>query len=89
MSFRAKDENAEQWDPERLKRNYPSALPVFSVETEEEADQLITLCCSKGWHSNRYGVPHVLQFSIENFDAVAAHLAKGYGHLTRVKPVKE
>lgn len=83
MSFRAKDETAPLWNPERMKRNYPNALPVFSVETEHEADDLITLCCSKGWESNRYGLPHVLAESLDNLPAVSARLAEGYQFMKR------
>jgi hypothetical protein len=61
LSFRAEDETADQWSPHLLKRNYPMALPVFSVNTEQEADRLIRLSASLGWDNKRYGVPGVLR----------------------------
>lgn len=81
MSFRAEDESAEQWNPARLKRNYPRALPVYSVYTEADANALITLTCSKGYESDRHGLPHLLREDIANLSEVAERLHEGYEHM--------
>ena len=73
MSFRAEGKNPE-WDPARLKRNYPKALPVYSVQSEKEANMLITNACAKGWGTNRHGLPHILQEDVANMDAVSNRL---------------
>jgi len=85
VSFRSKDVTPD-WSPARLKRNYPRALPVFSVETEREATMLITLACSKGYDSDRHGLPHILDENIDNMEAVGDHLAAAYRRMqTKVK----
>ena len=80
MSFRAEDE-PERWNPARLKDQYPRALPVYSVETEQEADHLITLACPKGYTSARHGLPHILQEDVANMEAVGDHLDAAYQRL--------
>ena len=77
MSFRAKDE-PERWNPARLKDQYPRALPVYSVNTEQEADNLITLACPKGYDSARHGLPHILLDDVGNMEAVGDHLDSYY-----------
>lgn len=81
MSFRSKDKNPK-WEPQRLKRNFPAGLPVFSVETEEEANTLLGLACTMGYGSEpRMGLPHIIREDIENMDAVTEHLAMWYDRI--------
>jgi len=82
VSFRAEDENPE-WNPARLKRNYPKALPVYSVDTEEEANRLITMSCSMGWESERHGLPHILREDVANMDAVSDRLRAVHGRMVK------
>ena len=85
VSFRAKDE-PDRWNPARLKDQYPAALPVFSVNTEQEANALITLACTKSYDSDRHGLPHILDENIDNMEAVGDHLAAAYRRMqTKVK----
>ena len=57
-----------------LKSSYPAALPAFSVETNEEAVNLISLAGTLGWENDRLGIPHILR-SEEIPDGGRGHIA--------------
>jgi hypothetical protein len=59
LSFRAEGPTDASF--RMLKKTYPSALPVFSVDTHAEAVALIATAGTLGWENERYGVPHILR----------------------------
>lgn len=53
-------------------------MPVFSVDTEDEARTLIVLTCPRGDDGNYYARELVEEQSLENLQAFSDKLAKGY-----------
>jgi hypothetical protein len=53
-------------------------LPVFSVDNEEEAKQLIVLCCPADDAGNYYARELADEQNLDNLRAFSDKLAKGY-----------
>ena len=51
-------------------------LPVYSVETEQEAEQLIILTCSLGPDGNYYASELIKEQTLENLAKFSNKLAK-------------
>ena len=49
-------------------------LPVFGVETEEEAEKLIIMCCPRGADGNYYARELAAEQTLENLVAFSDHL---------------
>ncbi len=64
--------------PELLNEHYPKALPVYSVDTDQDAIRLFTLAANMGYGNRRLGLPHILDESIDNLPQVAEHLHERY-----------
>jgi hypothetical protein len=65
-------------------------LPVFSVDTEEDAKQLITLCCPRDAAGIFYARELAHEQTLENLQAFSDKLARGYALLVEkgvIKPV--
>lgn len=60
-------------------------LPVFSVDTEAEAKELILLCCPKDAAGNFYARELTVEQNIENLAAFGDKLSKGYAFLQQQK----
>ena len=65
----------------RKNQAHPDALPVFSVDTEDEARELFVASCTLAYDGERYGLPAVLREELENMPAVTAHLERAYAWL--------
>lgn len=59
----------------------PGHLPVFSVNTEKEAEDLLLLCCSRGVDGKRYAQELAAEQSVNNLAKFSQKLAKGYEYL--------
>ena len=68
----------EDFDKTHWKDTYPSALPLFSVVTPEEAMSLFVMAAPKNYHSPRYGLSAILQGDIKNMDKLSEHLEQAY-----------
>jgi len=53
-------------------------LPVFGVQTEEEAEALITLACPRGPDGNYYARELAQEQTLENLVAFSDHLQKAW-----------
>jgi hypothetical protein len=53
-------------------------LPVFSVDTVEEAKQLITLCCPRNVHGEYYSRELAEEQTLENLQEFSDKLLRGY-----------
>lgn len=63
----------------RFGRTVPEEfLPVFSVDTEEEARQLIVLCCPRDDQGNFYARELAAEQTLENLRLFSDKLARGY-----------
>jgi hypothetical protein len=63
----------------RFGRTVPKGfLPVFSVDTEEEAEQLIVLCCPRDDQGNYYARELAAEQTLENLRLFGDKLARGY-----------
>lgn len=60
-------------------------LPVFSVDTEEEAKELIALCCPTDIAGNYYARELAEEQTLENLQLFSDKLAKGYEMLQNAK----
>lgn len=60
-------------------------MPVFSVDTEEEAQQLITLCCPRDGAGDYYARELAAEQSLENLQAFSDRLAQGYALMQAAK----
>ncbi len=61
----------------------PGHLPAFSVNTEEEARALITLCCPKDAAGRHYARELAAEQTIENLHLFGDRLARGYEFILR------
>jgi len=53
-------------------------LPVFSVDTEDEARELITLCCPLDHAGKPYARELAREQTLENLERFSDKLAQGY-----------
>lgn len=60
-------------------------LPVFSVNTEEEAKRLITLCCPMNDEGQYYARELAAEQTLENLEKFGERLALGYAHMKKAK----
>ncbi len=60
-------------------------LPVFSVDTEEEAKTLIVMTCTMGLDGNYYARELIEEQSLENLQRFSDKLATAYEHLQKRK----
>jgi hypothetical protein len=65
----------------------PSALPVFSVDSVEDAESLKILCCRKLYQERRYvlNVESGFANSIETMDSATIYLARAYERMKGAK----
>jgi hypothetical protein len=60
-------------------------LPVFSTNTEEEAQRLIVLCCPMGLDGHYYARELVEEQTLENLQLFSDHLARAWDLLQTKK----
>lgn len=63
-------------------------LPVFSVESEEDAEKLINLCCPRDMAGVHYARELAHEQTLENLQLFSDKLAKGYAMLKEKGLVK-
>jgi hypothetical protein len=56
---------------------------VFSVDTEEEAEDLIVLCCPMGSDGQYYARELAAEQTLENLQRFSDRLAAGYAFMKR------
>jgi len=71
----------------RYGRSVPRGfLPVFSVNTEEEAKRLIVLTCPMNVDGQYYARELAEEQTLENLQAFSDKLVKAYDYMMRGKP---
>jgi hypothetical protein len=63
----------------------PGFLPVFSVDTEEEAKALITLCCPRDVDGTHYARELAGEQTLANLQAFSDKLARGWDMIQKRK----
>lgn len=61
-------------------------LPVFSVNSEVEAERLLILCCPRGADGQFYARELANEQTLDNLQAFSDRLAAGYALLKKRRP---
>lgn len=61
---------------------------MFSVNTEEDAEQLISLCCPRDAAGNYYARELAVEQTLENLELFSDKLARGYALLVEKGVIK-
>lgn len=73
----------------RYGRSVPDGfLPVFSVDTEQEAKDLIVLCCPRDDNGVHYARELAAEQTLENLQAFSDKLARGWDMMQAAKARK-